>query len=345
MKLKQNTYRTATACCVALSGLSLSLSAQTAPAPAAAPAAAPMSMEDRRASIVNLENHIAEREERLGELREDIRTLDTRVEKRVDRLVDVLVKSKDSNSSKVSVVRTKEKAIEGLRNTIKYYDQKRRSIRQALGQKSAISDDLAEDVKKIDARIEKRVDQIMELTKSFTPSKDVKKYDESSNSWGWGWSWTERRISDDWRQNRRDGSHTRLQNKHMKEALEKSLQYVESQAVWIKGQLEQKKITPEMKALYEEELARNESLINIRQAQIDELVTPSSTPNPSAVSRDRAHDLANLLDDTANDIHDDFFSIFSKYSELNKEREQVAKLQANLEARKKWMAEHGEKTE
>ncbi|MGI9240914.1 MAG: hypothetical protein ACR2RV_08935, partial [Verrucomicrobiales bacterium] len=217
MKLKQTNYRTAAACCVALSGLSLSLSAQTAPAPATAP----MSMEDRRASIANLENHIAEREERLGELREDIRTLDTRVEKRVDRLVDVLVKSKDSNSSKVSVVRTKEKAIEGLRNTIKYYDQKRRSIRQALGKQSAISDDLAEDVKKIDARIEKRVDQIMELTKSFTPGQDVKKYDESSNSWGWGWSWTERRISDDWRQSRRDGNHTRLQNKHMKEALEK----------------------------------------------------------------------------------------------------------------------------
>ncbi len=62
----------------------------------------------------------------------------------------------------------------------------------------------------------------------------------------------------------------------MKEALEKSLQYVESQVVWIKGQLEQKKITPEMKSLYEEELARNQSLVNIRQAQIDELVTPSS---------------------------------------------------------------------
>ncbi len=184
MKLKQTTSRTLAACCVALTGLSLSLDAQTTPD--AAPA--PMTMEERRASIANLESHIAEREERLGELREDIRTLDTRVEKRVDRLVDVLVKSKDSNSSKVTVVRTKEKAIEGLRSTIKYYDEKRRSIRQALGKKSAISDDLAEDVKKIDARIEKRVDQIMELTKSFTPGTDVEKYDESTNSWGWGWS-------------------------------------------------------------------------------------------------------------------------------------------------------------
>lgn len=338
MKSKQTIFATAAICCAAFSGLTLTLTAQTP----AAPAKSELTMEERRLSIDNLEHHIAEREERVTEIRDDIRTLDARVEKRVDRLVDALAKSKDSNSSQITVIRTKQKAVEGLRKTIEYYDQKRRSIRQALGKQSAISGDLAEDVKKIDARIEKRVNQIMEITKSFPPGEDVEKYDESTNSWGWGWSWTERRISEDWRQNRRDANQTRLQDKHMKEALEKSLDYVKSQVVFLKGQLQQKNITPEMKSLYQEELARNQSLVNIRQAQIDELVTPSDQPEPAALSRDRAHDLADLLDDTANDIRDDFFAIFTKYSELNQEREQVAKLKTNLEARKKWMAEHGE---
>jgi hypothetical protein len=337
MNSKQTIFTTAALCCASLSAITLTLKAQTP----AASAKNEMTMDERRQSITNLEHHIAEREERVTELRDDIRTLDTRVEKRVDRLVDILASSKDSNSSKITVVQTKQKTIEALRKTIKYYDEKRRAIRQMLEKKSAIQEDLVEDAKKIDARIEKRVTQIMELTKSFTPGEELEKYDETTNS-SWGWSWTERRISDDWRQNRRDSNQTALEDKRVRESLKKSIEYLESRVVWLKGQLKQKDLSPESKSLFEDELSRNQSLVSIRQAQVDELDTPGSSgqPEPEAVSRDQAHDLARLLDDTGDDVRDDFYSIFTKYSELNQEREQVAKLQANLEARKKWMAEH-----
>ena len=54
--------------------------AQTAPAPA-------IDMEARKASVVNLEAQISQREARLAEVREDIKTLDGRIEKRIDSVV------------------------------------------------------------------------------------------------------------------------------------------------------------------------------------------------------------------------------------------------------------------
>ena len=203
MKLNKTTFKIVAIGALALLALQGRASAQeTAPAK-------PIDMAARQRSIVNLERHITERDERLAELAQDIITLDARVEKRVDRLVDVLKQSKDSKDSKVSVARTKEKAIEGLTKTIQYYDGKRRGIKELVREESPIRDTLIGDVKKFDARIEKRVAQIVELTKSFTESEELKKYDETTRS-DWGWSWTERRISEDWRQNRRDSNHTKL---------------------------------------------------------------------------------------------------------------------------------------
>ena len=142
----------------------------------------------RQRSIENLERHIGEREERMGELAQDIVALDTRVERRIDRIVEMLQKSKDSKSSKVTVARTKEKAIEGLSKTIEYYDQKRRALREQLRKETTIPREaLTGDVYKFDEKVEKRVEQIIALTKSFTESEDLKKYDEHTRShWGWG---------------------------------------------------------------------------------------------------------------------------------------------------------------
>ncbi|MFT4548701.1 MAG: hypothetical protein ACI8XO_001184 [Verrucomicrobiales bacterium] len=334
MKLNKTTFKIVAIGALALLALQGRASAQeTAPAK-------PIDMAARQRSIVNLERHITERDERLAELAQDIITLDARVEKRVDRLVDVLKQSKDSKDSKVSVARTKEKAIEGLTKTIQYYDGKRRGIKELVREESPIRDTLIGDVKKFDARIEKRVAQIVELTKSFTESEELKKYDETTRS-DWGWSWTERRISEDWRQNRRDSNHTKLQDKGMMEALGKNIDYLKSRIVFLKAQLESKGITSAEKELYESDIARNESLIKVREEQIYELETLADGPKPDAVDRDRAHEIADLLEDTVADIREDFFDIFAKYSELNAQREQLAKLKTNLEARKKWMAARG----
>ena len=120
----------------------------------------------------------------------------------------------------------------------------------------------------------------------------------------------------------------------MMEALGKNIDYLKSRIVFLKAQLESKGITSAEKELYESDIARNESLIKVREEQIYELETLADGPKPDAVDRDRAHEIADLLEDPVADI-------LAKYSELNAQREQLAKLKTNLEARKKWMAARG----
>ena len=305
------------------------------------PAAAPeYDIEARKQSVANLERHIAQRQERINEIAQDMITLDKRVEKRIDLIVDMLKKSKDSKGSKVAIARTKEKAIEGLHKAINYYDQKRRGLREELRTDTAIPRELLEeDVKKFDDRVEKRIEQIITLTKSFTEHEDLKKYDEHTRN-ELGWSWTERRISEDWRQNNRDARHTKLEKKRQLEALEKSIASMKSRNAWLKKHIEGDDASEEEKELFKKDLARNEEVIMTRQYQIDRLLTTGDQPETKELSRETAHEMVDAVADIAKDLRNDFFAIFGNYSKLNEEREQIAKLTKNLEARKKWLAEN-----
>ena len=323
---------------------SMPLSAQDAAAPAAPAAAqtnaAPkMTMAERKQSIINIERHIKQRQERVAEIGEDIIRLDKRVEKRIDMVVDMLAKSKDSKSSRVTVAMTKQKAIDGLKRTIEHYDTKRRELREELRKTETLPrEEMQADIEKFNARVEKRVEQILTLTKSFTENKDLEKYENHTRS-TWGWSWNERRISEDWRQNNRDSRRTKLTNKNVIEALEKSIQSLESRNAWLKRMIEHPQTSEEAKVGHEIEMSQNADVLYVRQSQLDQMKVGPNTPT-KAVSRDSAHELANLLDDTAKDIRDDFFGIFAKYSELKDERNQIARLSANLEARINWVNEH-----
>ena len=59
----------------------------------------PAELESRRQSSANLENHISQRNERLGRIVSDIRSLDDRVEDGVTEIVSMLSQVKDSEES------------------------------------------------------------------------------------------------------------------------------------------------------------------------------------------------------------------------------------------------------
>jgi len=96
------------------------------PALNAQEATSSMSMEERKASVVQLTKNIEAREERLQELVSDIKTLDDRTEKRIDNIVETLKNTADSESSKTRITRLKGEAINGLRKSIQAYNTERR---------------------------------------------------------------------------------------------------------------------------------------------------------------------------------------------------------------------------
>ena len=146
----------------------------------------------RRQSVTNLERHIEQRRERMGELVDDIKTLDRRVEERVDEIVETLQQYKDSEESRVRVAKLKADVMAALKRSIDYYGRNRDALKEQLRQANpnVPRENLEKDLAIFDERIEKRVAQITAIASTFTDEKELEKYEVTStsdSSWSWGW--------------------------------------------------------------------------------------------------------------------------------------------------------------
>lgn len=298
---------------------------------------------ERQRSIPVLENHIQEREQRMAELAEDIIRLDKRLEGKIERIVTNLKSLKDSQSSGYRVSGIKMNAIDGLKKTIENYQSKRAGLINEIREgRSGIPEEVLKgDVKKFDGHIEKRVSQILELSKSFTQDEDVEKYQKSSiPSYNWDGSRSDYyEISDEWKQNRKDRTMDKKQRAGIIEALEKSIARHEGRVVAMKAALKDRQMSEASRELLTSELEHDEALLDARRAQFSDMMEVD-VPKTEAITRDAAMEIEEAIADAVKDMRQDSNSIFSKYDQLNQERSQIARLKSNLEARKKWMAEY-----
>lgn len=304
-------------------------------------AASTMTMAERKASVVQIGQNIEAREERLQELVSDIKTLDDRTEKKIDKIVDTLKNLSDSQSSKTRITRLKGHAITGLKNSITAYNTERRKIFERIRKdNTTTSDPLSEYVETLDTRIQKRVNQIMELAKSMPPRGDVEKYEGDSGAYYNGRHYQNSRISDKWRQNRRQGVATNNELRDIIKALEGAIADLERRVMLIEAKIKQGGLSPANTELAKQELARTESILYNRKNELLELSTPSGTTSGEATNKNTADHLSEMFDNARGDIRDDHWTVLKKYDEAVDERDTILKMQANLAARKKWLSEH-----
>eukprot|EP00903_Cladosiphon_okamuranus_P003511 g3509.t1 len=303
----------------------------------------PIDLEARKESIVTLEAQISEREERMKELAGDILRLDQRTEARVGKIIDKLASVRDGKDSKWDISQTKMDAIEGLGKTIEDYRQRRNELVEKMkeGDTPIPQEVLEGDVEKFDSHIESRVEQIMEISKSFTQEKDVKKYERVGGARHFnGWGWDENiKISEEWRQNRRDKTMDAKQSREVIEALEKAMVRLEQMIAAQKDSLKNRELSATERQIMEEELQNNEAILAKRRGQHGELLE-AGQPDTDPLGGDAAHDFQEALKDAVSDLRTDYQTIFSKYAELNRQRVQVYSLKENLEARKQWIADY-----
>ena len=313
-------------------------------APSAEPAKAPLTLEERKASIPSIESHIKERRDRLEEIGEDVLRLDDRLEGKVDNIVNKLSSLKDSESSRRRVSQMKMQAMEELVENAKEYQSKRAElIRELQKNKPSQPKDYVEgDLKMVDDRVEKRVTQVLLLSKSFSQEKDVEKYvggggGDSYYGRGGGWNNNER-VSDKWRQNNRDQSMNKKQRDAVKAALEKSVTRYESLANGVAEKLKSTTISSEYRSLLESEQEHYVDVLANRKSQLADFVLVDA-PNTKAISQSAALDIERALDDAVSDFDDDIRLIKQKYAEVKAERQRIQKLEVNLAARKKWLVD------
>ncbi|MCF7733880.1 MAG: hypothetical protein K9N23_19490 [Akkermansiaceae bacterium] len=296
-----------------------------------------MSYPERVKSVENLKQHVAQREARFALLRQDLQTLDGRVEKEVDDIVTTLAGLKDSNDSKTKVANIKEDVMKGLVRTIWIYKQKRMEVFERMRKDSNVpKEELDNTMKVFDDRIGKRVAQVMELAKSFPGHEEVKKYESYGSSYYNGWYSENSRISDDWKQNRRASTAGRVARRDVMAELDKAIDRNQSRRASIADALANRKLNDRERTLQTEELGRLDAAIDDLKAQRRELALPTAGGGRE-IGGGEAHDAGKMLDDARRDLSRDFGDIMRKYAELDAERTRIFDLKANLTAREEWL--------
>jgi len=324
---------------VAVAALAVVSPRVVAQAPAQAPAKKPMTMEERRQSVVILQRYIGQREERLKELGEDIRRLDGRIEKRIDELVKMLTSVKDSQNSMTRIAQTKRNAIKGLRGMIRVYLSRRAALYDALRRNAAQLPvaEINKDIDAFDKRIEKRIQQVLELSKSMDQHQDIKKYERDGGTYWDGWYEETSRVSEEWKQNRRQTVQTDKERKELIKSLKDAKVRLEQRRASIKDVLDNRTPSKAARNVKLEELGRVDAMIERTQRQIDELVMPSGNEPREAVDRNQAMQIGDLIKDSSQDLSRDFDQLIRKVTAYVKEQKKIYDLTENLKAREEWL--------
>lgn len=290
-------------------------------------------IEDRKESVANLETHIAQREQRLAEWGGDIVELDARIEKRVGELVKMLAGLRDSQDSRTQVTQLKKEAIEGLKRGIQLYVAKRKEVRELVrtGDQSALGD-----LGKFDQRIITRVDQIADLTKSIPTHEDVEKYESEGGSYWNGYHHENSRISDEWKQNRRDTVQSNKQRDETANALRETLDRLDQRRRSLNDLLANRELTDSARALYTSELGQIDAYQDHLNARLRD-VTSGTDGGGQAVGSEQAHDIEVLIDDARKDLREDVARLFRSYDQFVRGRAYLESLKENLAARKEWL--------
>lgn len=314
-----------------IAGIGLTLAQETA---------APLDMEARRASVKTLEERIAQREKRLDEVASEIREQGKKTDARIEAIVSKLSSLKDSQDSRRKITEVKVQAIGGLKRMIEAYRSERAKIYGTLTTGNpASAESLKKDLQVIDALVDKRAADIVELVKSVPGGQDISKYEYDGDYTRNGVTYENSRINEAWRQNRRDKVESEKLRREAQEALKSAIASLENRQNALTDSVAQAGISSAEKEIRTEELGHVTNLLAQRKSQLAELVLPSSAPEETA-SMDEANDMAGALADARADIASDFQNNLRLYRAAVRERENIAELSANLEARKKWLAEH-----
>ena len=276
-------------------------------------------------SIAQMEASVAAREKRTDLLRTEIKATDSRIEARVDSLVNALTLIGDSKDTSTKVARMKSQSIEALKKNITYYQGKRATLVQELRQPSLrlTPEQKQRGIEVFDARIEKRVAQILQIQKSLPTEKDYARFKATGDNW----AGTTYALNEDYTQNKKVTAVTNKQRGEITAGLRKSIE-----------RLEQQNRTLKTKGAPAEEIASNDALIAERRKQLAVALPPVETPTRQVGGKE-ATDLDKALQTAIADLRGEFNSLFAGYhtliqelSALNKSRDALAAAKARNKA-------------
>ncbi len=299
--------------CAVLVAPALTCVAQNAPA-----TAKKYTVADIKEYIRATEAELARRGSRERSLNEQIIMLDGDIESRVNSIMKALSTTRDSTDSRVRLMGMKKEAIEGLQKSLEYYGRERdkRSADLKANYSRVAKGDLTQDVGALNKRIDKRVEQIIDITKSFTEHKEFSNYNNSRNShvlYAGNTSGHGHHQVDHGVKSRAESSNDRahkdgLQEKsRLIEEMRAAMKTMERKNANLQSSLQWMTMA-NTKAAVEAELKRNNEVLAKRRKQLMELVGSSATATKT-VSKDAVFEMEKLYADVASEIRKDFITM------------------------------------
>jgi len=277
------------------------------PAGAQAPAPSP---EDVRAIAA---------EARLQEITQRMTELDGAIEQQVQQIAEFLSGIKDSPDSRSRVSQMKKDFIQNLKKSIDVYQRLRNDRLQELGRPGVAN--TGQSLTILDEKIDTRVDQILEVAKSFSESDGMREYEYFYDDDGGA----TRLESDTSRQNRREGSRAGQVEDRVIEGLEAAIRDDEQRRQTLENRLSWAGTAEEKKAL-QDQMAEIDRTIETRRGQIRELLTERESADQALDSRE-AFALDQQLDDQMQALKKMFQELYSLAAERRNELQRIKALQ------------------
>ena len=256
-----------------------------------------------------------------------LKATDEQIESRIASILDALCSWTDSTDSGTKVMQAKEAAFEGLKRNLEALVRDRGARFAALYYPSTriSKEELAGDVRRLDARIEKRVDQVMALIASLPEEQNVQK-----NVWRYdGDDWNEQRNPEYTHQQRTVSRAGQLRQRAY-EALKASIAKLERTRVELEQALKQMK-TEEGRQFVEDMQKETNELIARRREQIKVALT-NTNPSAKRLGKKSAEALLDLVNEEKKAAQRDNVEWNRLKSERDVERERLYTCQLQLAA-------------
>jgi hypothetical protein len=309
----------------------------TAPAPAKqAPTKQPPTKEQYERAIQQLDAQIVQLDAKLKVFTESVLEVDASIEKRIDRIVNDLKSIQDSEDSGTRVSMVKEDIIKSLYTYIQFVVRERdMRVARLEGQPGTVVPryGLEKDIEFLDARLEKRVDQIIELSRSFgVRDANVQRFeygdddDDDDNDWRYGETYhgqnihyssggtvTGRQTTDEYRQMRSVAHRGEMTKERAIDNLKASIENLKRKNRLLEQRLNYARNMTEMQYT-KNQISKNRNLISRRQEQIYLLQT-NAQPGTKQIARQQAVMLEERLREEVADIKTEFRTLMTQRTE------------------------------
>ncbi len=297
-------------------------------------------------SLKNLNFHLQQRQQRVTSLRDELVRKDEQVERTIDRIVSMLEHISDSTDSGTKTMRMKQDIIDGLSKTIERYQSKRSELAiDVISPNPTLDKEVSEaGMKAMDEKIQKRVDQILDLSKSLTTSNEYRNFSENYKS-------SRQRLYVRNKPRETQALKTTIRAGQAKGnltgAIESNIEELKRRNVQLEEMMQNQLLEEDQRGMIAEQIRLNEEIIDQRYDQLEAALT-SQFADPGSTKKVNLRDameMDRLIKDAASDLKWDFNSVFRIYSELVTELQKVTAIERAIEARTNWLAEQGAATE